>query len=73
MKNDRLIFDAEIIECLGGIRFKLKLDNDHEVIATISGKLRKCFIRLVPADRVQVELCPYDLDKGRIVYRYNQR
>ncbi len=50
--------------------FKVKLENDHEVLAHISGKMRMHYIRILPGDRVQVELTPYDLSRGRITYRY---
>lgn len=54
---------------LAGTMFRAKLDNGHEVLAHISGKMRKRFIRLTIGDRVQMEMSPYDLDKARIVYR----
>lgn len=50
--------------------FKVKFDNDHTVLAHISGKMRVHYIRILPGDKVQVELTPYDLDRGRITYRY---
>jgi len=62
--------DGIIVETLPGAKFKVKLDNDHEITAHVAGKMRKHFIRIVPGDKVKVELTPYDLDKGRITYRY---
>ncbi|MEM6460027.1 MAG: translation initiation factor IF-1 [Planctomycetota bacterium] len=50
--------------------FRVKLENDHEIIATISGKMRKFYIRILPGDRVTVDISPYDLSKGRITYRH---
>ena len=58
-----------IIEALPGSKFRVRLENDHEIIATLAGKMRKNYIRLVPGDSVKVELTPYDLTKGRITYR----
>ena len=61
---------GKVIQALANTRFKVKLDSGHEVVAHISGKMRKHFIRILPGDRVLVELSPYDLTRGRIVYRY---
>ena len=58
-----------IVAVLAGTMFRVKLDNDHEVLAHISGKMRKRFIRLTNGDRVKIEMSPYDLNKARIVYR----
>lgn len=58
-----------ITEALPGSKFRVRLENDHEIIATLAGKMRKNYIRLVPGDSVKVELTPYDLTKGRITYR----
>lgn len=60
---------GEVIEALPNTHFRVKLENGHNVIAHISGKMRKNYIRLVPGDRVEVELTPYDLTKGRISFR----
>lgn len=59
-----------MVEPLPNAMFRVKLDNDHEVLAHISGKMRMHYIRILPGDRVQVELTPYDLTRGRITYRY---
>ncbi|HMT18721.1 MAG TPA: translation initiation factor IF-1 [Candidatus Saccharibacteria bacterium] len=58
-----------IVETLPGTQFKLELENGHQIIAHVAGRMRKNFIRLVPGDSVTVELTPYDLTKGRITYR----
>ncbi len=62
--------DGEVSEVLPNATFRVKLENDHEVLAHISGKMRMHYIRILPGDRVQVELTPYDLARGRITYRY---
>lgn len=62
-------FEGEVIESLPSTTFKVRLDNGHEVLAHISGKMRVHFIRLLPGDRVLVDMSPYDLTKGRIVQR----
>ena len=59
-----------IIDALPNAMFKVELDNGHQVLAHISGKIRVNFIRILPGDRVKLELSPYDLTKGRITYRY---
>jgi len=58
-----------VVEALPNAQFRVKLENDHEIIAHMSGKMRRHYIRLVPGDKVEVELTPYDLTKGRIIYR----
>ena len=59
-----------ILEALPGAQFRVELENGHSIIAHVSGKMRKHYIRLVPGDKVDVELTPYDLTKGRICYRH---
>jgi len=61
---------ATVVDLLPNAMFKVKLENNHEVLAHISGRMRKNFIKILPGDRVAVELSPYDLNRGRIVYRY---
>ena len=61
---------ATVQETLPNAMFKVKLETNHEVLAHVSGRMRKNFIRILPGDRVAVELSPYDLNRGRIVYRY---
>lgn len=62
--------DGTIIEALSNAMFRVELENGHEVIAHISGKMRMHYIKILPGDRVKLEMSPYDLTKGRIVYRY---
>ena len=69
-KADDLEVIATVIEPLPNAMFRVELDNKHRVLAHISGKMRKNFIRILPGDKVAVELSPYDLTRGRIVYRY---
>jgi translation initiation factor IF-1 len=61
-----------VVEALPGAQFLVELDNGHEVLAYLSGKMRKNYIRILLGDRVDVELSPYDLARGRIVYRYRR-
>lgn len=70
-KEEAIEVTATVLETLPNAMFKLSIDdNNHEVLAHISGKMRKNFIRILPGDRVLVELSPYDLGRGRITYRY---
>ena len=69
-KEDKLQFEGEVIDAMPSAMFKVKLENGHEVLATISGKMRKFYIRILPGDRVTVEISPYDLSRGRITYRH---
>jgi translation initiation factor IF-1 len=62
--------EGTVVECLRDARFKVELPNGHHVLAHISGKIRKNFIKIMPYDRVLVELSPYDLSWGRILFRY---
>jgi translation initiation factor IF-1 len=68
-KEEAIEVEGEVIEPLPNAMFRVKLDNDHVVLAHISGKMRKYYIRILPGDRVTVELSPYDLSRGRITYR----
>jgi translation initiation factor IF-1 len=68
-KEDLLTFEGRIDEVLPDGRFRVLLDNDHQIIAYTAGRMRRNRIRSVAGDRVQVEMTPYDLDKGRIIYR----
>lgn len=68
-KEEPIVADGEIVETLPNARFKVKLENGHVVLAHVSGKMRMYFIRIVPGDKVTVEMSPYDLDKGRIIKR----
>ena len=69
-KDDAIQVEATVIEPLPNAMFRLSLENEHQVLAHISGKMRKNFIRILTGDRVLVELSPYDLTRGRIVYRF---
>ncbi|HWD81008.1 MAG TPA: translation initiation factor IF-1 [Kribbella sp.] len=62
--------EGTVVECLRNANFRVELSNGHRVLAHISGKIRKNYIKILPEDRVLVELSPYDLDRGRIVFRY---
>jgi translation initiation factor IF-1 len=68
-KDDTINIEGKITSVLAGTMFRVQLDNQHEVLAHISGKMRKRFIRLTNGDRVKLEMSPYDLGKARIVYR----
>jgi translation initiation factor IF-1 len=69
-KNDIIKQDGEVIEALPNANFRVRLESGHEVLATISGKMRMNYIRILPGDKVSVEISPYDLSRGRINYRY---
>ena len=69
-KEDAIEVMATVVETLPNAMFKVKLETNHEVLAHVSGRMRKNFIRILPGDRVAVELSPFDLNRGRIVYRY---
>ncbi len=62
--------DGEVVELLPSANFKVVLENGHEILAHISGKMRMNKIRLLPGDKVKIQMTPYDLTKGRIIYRY---
>jgi len=69
-KEDAIVLEGTVIEPLPNAMFRVELENGHKVLAHISGKMRMHYIRILPGDRVQVELTPYDLSRGRITYRY---
>ncbi|MDN5293868.1 MAG: translation initiation factor [Eubacteriales bacterium] len=69
-KEDVIEVEGTVVEPLPNAMFRVRLDNGHMVLAYVSGKIRMNFIRILPGDRVMVELSPYDLSRGRIVYRY---
>jgi translation initiation factor IF-1 len=69
-KQEPIKQDGEIIEALPNAQFRVKLDNGHEILAHVSGKMRMYYIKILPGDRVGIEMSPYDLSKGRITYRY---
>ena len=69
-KEELIGVEGEIVEALPNAMFRVKLENGHVVLAHVSGKMRMHFIRILPGDKVKVELSPYDLTRGRITYRY---
>lgn len=68
--KDFIEMDGEVVELLPATKFKVRLETNHEILAHISGKMRLNKIRLLPGDKVKVQMTPYDLTKGRIIYRY---
>ena len=69
-KEDKIQAEAEVVDALPNAMFRVKLENGHQVLAHLAGKMRMHYIRIVPGDRVTVEISPYDLTKGRITYRH---
>ncbi len=69
-KEDAIVLEGTITESLPNAMFRVELENGHTVLGHISGKMRRHYIRILPGDKVQVELTPYDLTRGRITYRY---
>ena len=69
-KEELIKQDGVVDEALSNANFKVRLENGHVILATISGKMRMHYIRILPGDRVSVEMSPYDLTRGRIIYRY---
>ena len=69
-KQANIELDGTITQALSNAMFRVELENGHEVVAHISGKVRKFYIKLLPGDKVKMEMSPYDLTKGRITYRY---
>ena len=69
-KQANIELDGTIRQALSNAMFRVELENGHEVVAHISGKMRKYYIKLLPGDKVKMEMSPYDLTKGRITYRY---
>ena len=68
-KDDKIEVEGLVVEALPNTQFKVELENGHQIIAHVAGKMRKNYIRIMPGDSVTVELTPYDLTKGRITYR----
>ena len=68
-EDDKLVVEGVVVEALPGTQFKVRLENGHEILAYLSGKMRKFYIRILLGDRVKVEMSPYDLTRGRITYR----
>ena len=69
-KEEAIELEATVVEALPNAVFRVELENKHQVLAHISGKMHKNFIRILPGDRVLVEVTPYDLTRGRIIYRF---
>ena len=69
-KEEKITLDGEVTEALPDARFRVKLENDLQILASVSGKMRRFFIRILPGDKVTVELSAYDMTKGRITYRH---
>jgi translation initiation factor IF-1 len=69
-RDDVIEVEGKVVEPLPNAMFRVELDNGHKVLAHVSGKIRMHFIRILPGDRVRLELSPYDLTRGRITYRY---
>jgi translation initiation factor IF-1 len=68
-EEEKILVEGNVVEALPATQFKVRLDNGHEVLAYLSGKMRKHYIRILLGDRVRLEMSPYDLSRGRIVYR----
>jgi len=71
-KEEKIEMMGNVTEALKGTKFRIKLENGHEIIGYLSGKMRRYYIRLLLGDRVKVELSPYDLNRGRITFRYKR-
>ena len=71
-EEEKIQVEGLVVEALPGTQFKVRLDSGHEVLAYLSGKMRKYYIRILLGDRVRVEMSPYDLSRGRIVYRHKK-
>lgn len=69
-KQEAIKQEGVVTEALPNAQFRVRLDNGHEILGLLSGKMRKHYIRIIPGDRVDIEISPYDLSKGRIVFRY---
>ena len=72
VKEEKIEVEGEVVEALPSLMFRVKVDSGQDVLAKISGKMRKNYIRLLPGDRVKLELSPYDLTRGRITFRHNK-
>jgi translation initiation factor IF-1 len=69
VKDEKIEVEGEVVEALPSTMFRVEVEGGHQVLATISGKMRKHYIRILPGDKVKVELSPYDLTRGRITFR----
>ena len=68
-KEEALVLEGTVVETLANTKFRIKVDSGHEILAHISGKMRRHYIRIIPGDKITVEVSPYDLTRGRIIYR----
>ena len=71
-RDEKLVTEGKVTEAFPGLKFNVELDNGHDVLAYLCGKMRKYNIRILLGDRVKLEISPYDIDRGRIVYRYKK-
>lgn len=69
VKEESIELEGTVVEALPNARFRVEVENGHKILAHVSGKMRKYYIRILPGDRVRVEVSPYDLTRGRITYR----
>jgi translation initiation factor IF-1 len=69
-KEEKIEFEGEVVEALSNGKYRIALDNGHETLGYTAGKMRRYRIRILPGDRIRIELSPYDLQRGRIVYRH---
>jgi translation initiation factor IF-1 len=72
-KEEKIEVEGVVIEALPNTQFKVELDNGHQVLTYLSGKMRRYYIRILLGDRVRIEMTPYDLSRGRITYRYRRQ
>lgn len=72
-KEEKIEVEGTVVEALPNTQFTVELDNGHEVLAYLSGKMRRYYIRILLGDRVRLEMSPYDLNRGRITYRYKKQ
>lgn len=72
-EEDKIFSEGTVIEALPGTQFIVELDNGHQILAYLAGKMRKYYIRVLLGDRVSVEMSPYDLERGRITYRHKKK
>lgn len=68
-KEEAIVLEGTVVETLANTKFRIQIESGHQILAHISGKMRRNFIRIIPGDRVTVEVSPYDLTRGRIIYR----
>lgn len=68
-KEEAIVLEGTVVETLANTKFRIQIDSGHQILAHISGKMRRNYIRIIPGDKVTVEVSPYDLTRGRIIYR----